>query len=142
MKNRITKEDIALASLLLIAFIINMSLLAQALRSITEIDKVDWITAYENRFDGLKKTLPGYGTVGYVTNNQAEDIRYIFEESKRYYLAQYALAPIVLEYGGRKGPVVGNFKDPADGRDALKKIGLPLVRDFGNGVVLLEEAKR
>ena len=142
MKNRIFKQNIALASLLLITLFINMSLLAQAINSITEISKVDWITAYERRFENLKKVLPEHGAVGYITNNQLDNMRYIFEESKRYYLAQYALVPVVVEYGNKNRLVIGNFTDSADSADALKKTRLSVVRDFGNGVVLLENRER
>jgi hypothetical protein len=83
------------------------------INSITEISKINWITVYEKRFEGIKNILPKDTRFGYITDNQAADIQYDFQESKRYYLAQYAMAPVILEYGRKNNFVIGNFENGA-----------------------------
>jgi hypothetical protein len=83
---------------------------------------------YEQRFDDVRKILPAHGTVGYFSDVPAD--------VGRYYLTQYALAPLVVENSTNHYFVVGNLSDARSpipmNRDWV------LVRNFGNGVVLLE----
>jgi hypothetical protein len=82
------------------------------------------------RFAELRRALPEHGVVGYVgeaSENEVAD----------YYLAQYALVPLVVERSQDHPLIVGNFPSsrPASPPATIK--GLVLVRDFGNGVLLL-----
>jgi len=77
------------------------------------------------RFAGLKAALPTEGVVGY-TGSSADSIGY-------YYLAQYALAPLVLDHSLNHPLIVGNFPFAAPQLPA----NLEVLRDFGNGVLLL-----
>ena len=77
------------------------------------------------RFAALKAALPTAGVVGYV-GSSADSIGY-------YYLAQYALAPLVLEHSVNHPLIVGNFPSSA----AQLPANLEVLRDFGNGVLLL-----
>lgn len=80
----------------------------------------------DRRFSALKAELPGRGIVGYVGesgNSSAAD----------YYLAQYALAPLVVDNSPNHSLVVGNF--PTSPLRATPD-DLQLVKDFGNGVLL------
>jgi hypothetical protein len=91
-------------------------------------------TRYLARFDGLRDHLAGTPTAGYVDLRLASEGR---PRGGRFFLAQYALAPTLLERGTRPEMVVGNFETP-DARAAfLTRTRLVLVTDFGNGVVLL-----
>jgi hypothetical protein len=79
------------------------------------------------RFAALRAALPQHGVVGYIGNPRNS-------AAADYYLAQYALAPLVIDHSVNHPLVVGNFIDspplPAPSNN------LRLVRDFGNGVVL------
>ncbi len=81
----------------------------------------------DQRFAQLKAVLPTTGVLGYVeapgTVNAAH-----------YYLAQYALAPLVVDYSPQHALVVGNFF--ADSPPDLSP-NLLLIKDFGDGVLLL-----
>jgi hypothetical protein len=100
---------------------------------------LDEISAYERRFQAARSVLPPRGMVGYLgspeptgaTPREANAAALL--HFRRYLLAQYALAPVLLVEGTDPEFVVGNF-DPA----ALPAApaGLRLVRDFGDGVVL------
>ena len=58
---------------------------------------------------------------------------------RRYLLAQYALAPVLLVENVEPEFVVGNF-DP--GTTAVVPPGFQMVRDFGDGLVLLRRSTR
>lgn len=98
----------------------------------------DGVTEFNNRFRELRAMLPPRGVIGYMTdpnvppgdtNAQAE-----------YYLAQYALAPVLVVNSSEQRYVVGNFHlEIAKG--GLRDRGFKLVREFGNGIVLLENEK-
>lgn len=81
----------------------------------------------DQRFASLKARLPDYGVIGYLgeTGDSA---------TPDYYLAQYALAPLVVDHSPDHPIVIGNFpsSQPADIPPNLR-----LVQDFGNGVLLL-----
>lgn len=78
----------------------------------------------DQRFAALKAALPPRGIVGYVGDrgNLAD-----------YYLAQYALAPIVVDNSPNHPFVVGNFPTTP----VPSTLNLQLLKDFGNGVLLL-----
>jgi hypothetical protein len=103
----------------------------------------DEITAYESRFRLLRSALPARGVVGYLghpeptgatprDSNAAALLHF-----RRYLLAQYSLAPVLLIESTDHELVVGNF-DPGNSPPAPP--GFRLVRDFGNGVVLFRRA--
>jgi hypothetical protein len=84
------------------------------------------------RFAALRAALPQRGVVGYIgqSHNSTAD----------YYLAQYALAPLVVDRSANHSLVIGNFPSSPP---PLQTEGLRLLRDFGNGVLLFahEEQK-
>jgi len=78
------------------------------------------------RFAALREALPQRGVIGYI--GQSKD------SVGHYYLAQYALAPLVVDSSPNHPLVVGNF--PTTPPPNLPA-NLKLLRDFGNGVLLL-----
>ena len=104
----------------------------------------DEISVYERRFRDLRAALPARGLVGYLGDpelahatsreaNAAALLRF-----RRYLLAQYTLAPLLLVQSTRPEFVIGNFSDPA-ARPA--PAGFQVVRDFGDGVVLYRRVR-
>ena len=92
----------------------------------------DWVARYEERFLAVARVLPSGATLGCVSDSPADD------EARAYFMAQYAMAPVVLtkDLRGRQ-LVLGNFLSGRIDSDLLRREGLALARDFGNGVVLL-----
>jgi hypothetical protein len=80
----------------------------------------------DRRFAALKATLPRRGVVGYVGKPGTLAIA-------DYYLAQYALAPLVVDNSPNHALVIGNF--PASGAVTPPE-PLHLLKDFGDGVLL------
>jgi hypothetical protein len=86
---------------------------------------------YLGRFDGIKSMLPRRGVVCYMPNPDNS-----FDVKKHYFLAQYALAPLVVRPTADCDPLIGDF--PA-GSTAASVSGRQFVvlKDFGNGLMLL-----
>jgi hypothetical protein len=80
----------------------------------------------DQRFAALKQLLPAHGVVGYFGDS--------VDAAADYYLAQYALAPLVVEHSINRLLIVGNF--PSSQPDFAEH-RLRIIRDFGNGVLLL-----
>jgi hypothetical protein len=76
------------------------------------------------RFAAMKAALPTRGVVGYVGESG--------DPVADYYLAQYALAPLVIDRSPNHPLVVGNFPGSSPGTPDH----LQLQADFGNGVLL------
>ncbi|MEZ5403891.1 MAG: hypothetical protein R2729_29695 [Bryobacteraceae bacterium] len=94
------------------------------------------VAMQDERFRDLASALPAGGGAGYVSDLGLDSTA----GQAAYFTAQYALAPRLLapaeKTGG--GPVVGNFARPPD----LAAMGFELVRDYGNGVMLLRRKAR
>ncbi len=81
----------------------------------------------DQRFAALHSALPKRGVVGYVGEPGTPGLA-------DYYLAQYALAPLVVDHSPNHPLVVGNF--PAGTPAPASPQDLQLVKDFGDGVLL------
>lgn len=92
----------------------------------TRINSDDVPGRSDQRFAALKARLPARGIVGYIGETGDSAI-------PDYYLTQYALAPLVIDYSPDRPLVIGNF--PAS-RPSVIPRDLHLVEDFGNGVML------
>jgi hypothetical protein len=69
----------------------------------------DEVSRYEKRFEAVKGQLPDHGTVGYRTDDllkrelvdyfvyEADGLTLLMEGKKSYLLAQYALAPVIVD---------------------------------------------
>ena len=84
------------------------------------------------RFARLKTALPQRGVIGYVGEAGEAGV-------PAYYLAQYALAPLVLDRSPNHPFVVGNFPSTVP-TPSIEK--LRLVKDFGDGVLLFSAEDR
>jgi hypothetical protein len=95
----------------------------------------DAVTLIVRQMAELKSILPPGTVVGYLSNIDKGQIGTGWVvRPKAFYLTQYALAPIIVDYSTEHSLVVGYFDPPlrfdTDGK------GLSLVKNFGNGIVL------
>lgn len=90
--------------------------------------KADTAQRMGQRFGALRKVLPKRGVIGYIGQRE-NAVEY-------YYLAQYALAPLVLDESPNHAVVIGNF--PTSSPTELPK-NLRLIRDFGGGIYLFAQ---
>ena len=86
-----------------------------------------------NRFRSLREALPARGVVGYLSDTTAG-----MEGAKAYYLTQYYLAPVVVAQDPAHELVIANFASPAAVAAAAAAHDFTVIRDFGNGVGLLQ----
>jgi len=86
----------------------------------------------DRRFEALRRALSGRERVGYI----ADEPSFAEPAAERYFLAQLALAPVVVENSTSLDLVVGNF-GTAPPWSILPE--LVLVRDFGDGVMLFRK---
>lgn len=99
----------------------------------------DEISANDQRFEELRSVLPARGVVGYLGHPEvtgatpAEENSAALLHFRRYLLAQYALAPVVLIESTEPELVVGNFDS---GAVPPPPAGLRVMRLFGDGLVL------
>jgi len=93
------------------------------------------MTQRDERFEPLRSALPRR-LVGYVT-----DVTDDVETQKRMMLAQFSLAPAILVLGSEYTPIVADFSNPASTGLGLGT-EFAVIRDFGNGVMLLDRAAR
>lgn len=65
------------------------------------------ITQYEKNFMEAKKSLPSSGIIGYVTDYN----NYDYDSLSRIYLAQYALAPLIIIRSSKPSLILGNHSN-------------------------------
>lgn len=138
----VLRTRIALALVLLYALASGAACLKLA-ASARSRPATDEISAYEARFQELRTALPARGVVGYLGHpdpggrSPGERDAASLLHFKRYLLAQYALAPLVLIESTEPEFVVGNF-DP--GTTTTAPAGFRIVRDLGQGLVLFRRS--
>jgi hypothetical protein len=103
----------------------------------------DEISSYEHAFGELRGMLPAHGIVGYAERPgqagaaPADSTSNALQRFRRYLLAQYFLAPVLLVKNREPEFVVGNF---GPGAVPAVPAGLRLIRDFGDGLVLFRRS--
>jgi hypothetical protein len=92
---------------------------------------LDEVSAYELRFARLKQSLPQHGMVCYVPDYASGDLA-----KKDFFLARYALAPLVVRNVPDCDPLIGDFP-PGVSRPGLGS-KYSVLEDYGQGVLLLK----
>lgn len=94
----------------------------------------DRVTLFEARLEGIRRDLPTYGVVGYITdppNDINEELVWT-----RYYLVPLVVLPSVKHH-----LVIGNFHKPPP-TEFLSGWHLVLMKDYGNGIMLFMNRQR
>ena len=101
---------------------------------------------YEQRFAGLAEIASPGLVAGYVTDKLGAGGFTDPIALQEFFLAQYAVAPIILVRGTEPDLVIANFPDLGDPDAARRMVilidRLGLLRDYGDGVLLLGEPER
>jgi hypothetical protein len=116
-----------------VALASSASLLVEAAGAAKGFDAVQ----YEGRFSDISNDLPKDSVIGYLTDADPN----LASTSAEYYLAEYALAPVVVANNVDQKLVMANVHTPQP-PEFYRSRGLELVRDYGNGVLLLRKAAR
>lgn len=90
--------------------------------------------AYIRRFDAVKKVLPARGVICYAPDPRVD------AGTTDYFLAQYALAPLVLRTIGGCDLLITNYPENLP-RTKTAAANYLLVEDLGNGIALFRKAR-
>jgi hypothetical protein len=95
----------------------------------------DEVSAYEARFARVRQVLPQHGVVCYVPDfNSSEAAK------KDFFLARYALAPLVVRTVPDCDPLIADF--PSGLPPSFLDHRYAVLKDFGQGVLLLKRNSR
>lgn len=91
------------------------------------------ISISEKRFEEVKKILPKSGEIGYETDRPLDwfpnQEKYVY----RYYLAQYSLAPLILNPKKKKGLIILDYFQKKKVPNDYK-----LIKKFSNGIFIVK----
>lgn len=97
------------------------------------------IVAAADRYGRIRADLPeGVTELGYVSDKQQNDP----QGGAMFFGAQYVLAPRLLvreKELPKHAWIAGNFASQSDFNEVARLLGLVLVRDYGQGVVLMRK---
>ncbi len=123
-------------ALLIGAAVFSSYRLLEATRQLSDrAGSTDEVTAYEFRFARAKQALPKYGMVCYVPDYASSDAA-----KKDFFLARYALAPLVVRNLPDCDPLIGDFPPGIPRSDVGNKYSV--LKDFGQGLLLLKRIGR
>lgn len=98
----------------------------------------DTVAAHEEQLRVVKESLPARGgIIGYV------DVSTLDKEPRlvNYLLTQYTMAPLILDKKHKQRLSIVDFRGGGADSEALKKDSRRTVKDFGNGVLLVEDSE-
>lgn len=91
----------------------------------------DEVSAYEARFARARQVLPQHGLICYVPDFNSSDAA-----KKDFFLARYALAPLVVRAAPDCDPLIADF--PSGLPPSFLDRHYVVLEDFGYGVLLLK----
>lgn len=96
------------------------------------------VSSYEARFGNLREHLSGVDKVGYMSDCQGNQN----DAAARLFIAQYAVAPVIVVDSIESELVIGNFCHSKIDKALWTEKKLLLIKDFGEGVMLFRRAVR
>lgn len=127
------RTRVGLATIVVFALVSDGQLLAKSLVDYVRTSRPSAIDQYLTRFVEIRGALPARGVVGYVADSRGKEMLHGGDYYRRFHLAQYALAPLIMVDSVDRELVIGNF---STGTRPPPLPGMTLVRDYGNGVML------
>ncbi|EKE02571.1 MAG: hypothetical protein ACD_20C00358G0008 [uncultured bacterium] len=112
-------------------FLFNFKLLKNEIRLYPDYPDKNEFSKYEQQFSAVKKALPPYGSIGYITDDKIR----AFNKDSDYFIAQYLLAPLIVLNSADQEYVISKFYYPIK-PEIYKKY--KLVKDFGDGIILFK----
>ena len=128
-----TRVKLGVLLLLVLTGLLNNVFYARLIRSTSSPLGQDYVSPADEKFAQLKTDLPARGVVGYISDET--DVN---ERTKKYYLAQYALAPLIVVDNTSQPLVIGDFNK----EESAVSGNLVLRKRFGNGIVLFSQPEK
>ena len=98
-------------------------------------------TSYLSGLATAKSALPPDSILGYIADRPL-DFVHPSQDLALYYLAQFAVAPMLLDPRTERDIILANYSSPALLQQRLKTGDLVLVRALAPGQAILKQAKR
>lgn len=129
-----------IATLLLIVLAFNAGIRSIQKNTFFHREKIplDEATRQENRLQGLKRHLPQRGIVGFVQEASLP----LIAKTKKYYLTQYTLVPLVVVESDQPDLIIANFSEDAVLKKWLQGKPFSVLENLNNGVALLKRGRK
>ena len=128
------KRFVCLAAITVMAIIAGTNL-AETIRTLHPAwnGRGDFVTPSENRFRPARERLPRAGEIGYISEHSPVDAIIDPVAVRDYYLAQYALAPLLVSPEPDRPIILGNYQTPIN---AVGAPGVP-TEHIGEGLFII-----
>jgi hypothetical protein len=125
-----------------VGLIVSMALVSVAMLVFTAkpAPHAEFITWSEQRLVWIKQDLPGHGRIGYLS-----ELPYEFHDmrgSGALFSVRYVLAPLQVSEYSDEDIVIGNFYHARAAPPLIQAKHLEIVRDYGDGLMLLRRNKQ
>lgn len=127
------RARVVLAAIAVFALVSDGQLFAKSVVDFVRTSRPSAIDQYLARFSEIRAALPARGVVGYIAEPRGKEMLHGGDYYRKFHLAQYALAPLIMVDSPDRDLVIGNF---SIGTRAPQLPGMTLARDYGNGVML------
>ncbi len=132
------RHQFAVLSLAAIALVSSFWFLLDVLGAAAHSTQGFGVSAFENRFNDFRKTVPPHSVFGYVADTPPNDPSALAE----FHLTQYTLAPAIVKPSANESLVILNYHSKDLDPKLLQANRLRPLRSVGNGVMLCQGAKR
>ncbi len=103
-----------------------------------DVNGDDMVTAWDKRLRKIRPLLPEYGVAGYLADWDIPGAQFgSSDQEVEFLLAQYTVAPVVLERGKDHPIILGNFSDNGDPNkltDVEATLGIRLSQPYSNEI--------
>lgn len=127
----------AVASLIVLSLASSLWFLLDVIFAYSISSDTFGVSAFEKRFQVLRKALPPGTELGYVSDNPDNT-----QGKAEFYLTQYALVPALVKASTEEHFVVANFHSKTPDQALLRAKNLILMRDYGNDVFIYRNTTR
>jgi hypothetical protein len=113
-----------------------------AAKAAGEVSGDDMVTAWDKRLRKIRSLLPEYGVIGYAADWDIPGGTFgSSDQEVEFLLAQYTVAPVVLERGTNHSIILGNFSDNGDPNklpSVQDTLGIRLTQPYSNEINIFE----
>ncbi len=109
-----------------------------AIQAAGEMSGDDMVTAWDKRLRKIRPLLPESGVVGYLADWDVPGAQFgSSDQEVEFLLAQYTVAPVVLERGKDHPIILGNFSDNGDPNklpNVEETLGIRMSQPYSNEI--------
>lgn len=110
------------------------------------LSELDMVTAWDRRMRKIREILPDHGVIGYLADWDIPGVKYgSSDQEVEFLLAQYTVAPVILERGADHDLILGNFNDSGEAAKMAKILDtfeISLLVPFSNEYSLFSRVKK